>query len=67
MLKNLREVAQTDKITTIDRGTDEIDPAEIDIPIDLCFIDGEHTDRAVFADMQFCLKVLRGGGRNSVR
>ena len=62
MLDILSELGPLDKITTIDRGTDEIEPSEIDVPIDLCFIDGEHTDRAVFADFQFCLKVLNARG-----
>src|SRR5690606_31292405 len=44
------------------RGTDDIDPSEIGTSIDLCFIDGEHTDRAVLKDMQFCIRVLGSGG-----
>jgi hypothetical protein len=62
MLDNLSALGPLDKITTIDRGTDDIDPSEIAVPVDLCFVDGEHTDRAVFADFKFCLKVLNTTG-----
>jgi hypothetical protein len=62
MLENLSKLGPTDKIVTIDRGTDEIDPSEVDLPIDLCFIDGEHTDNAVLRDFKFCVKVLAESG-----
>ncbi len=64
MLENLRQVApgKMDKITTIDGDTGEIDPAKIGEKVQLCFIDGEHTDEAVVRDFQFSRKVLDSNG-----
>jgi hypothetical protein len=64
MLEKLREVApeKMDKLVTIDGDSRSIDPARIADKIDLCFIDGEHTDEAVFADFRFCLDVLDADG-----
>lgn len=64
MLNLLREVApeQMDKITTIDADASEIEPARIADKIQLCFIDGEHTDKAVLSDFKFCLSVLDQSG-----
>lgn len=50
------------KITTIDGDTGTIDPALVDEKIQLCFIDGEHTDESVISDFEFCLKVLSESG-----
>ncbi len=65
MLDNLREIdgAAVAKVITIDGGTDEIKPEQIDGPIHLCLIDGEHTDEAMKRDFEFCRKVLdpKGG------
>lgn len=62
MLELLSKVAPTDKITTIDGDTREISPSEVKEKINLCLIDGEHTDEAVFSDFKFCLKVLAESG-----
>ena len=62
MVASLEAIASTSKITTIDGDTSTIDPSAVDRRIDLCFIDGEHTDRAVFADFRFCLNVLAESG-----
>ena len=64
MLEKLREVAPENmgKLITIDGDSNSIDPAEIKDPIDLCFIDGEHTDAAVMSDFKFCLGVLNENG-----
>lgn len=62
MLDNLAKVASTDKITTIDGSSGDIDLSLIDSPIDLGFVDGEHTDRAVVSDFEFCLKTLTDSG-----
>ena len=64
MLEKLRAVApeKMDKITTIDGDSRSIDSAEIKEKIDLCFIDGEHTDAAVLSDFKFCLDVLNENG-----
>jgi len=45
------------KIVTFETDASEIDAALIDPKPDICFIDGEHTDRAAFEDFQFCLKI----------
>lgn len=64
MLENLKTVApdQTEKVVTIDGDTRQIKPMEIKEKIQLCFIDGEHTDESVFADFTFCLNVLDKNG-----
>lgn len=64
MMENLKAVspAAAEKITTIDGNTREIDASKIEEEIDLCFIDGEHTDAAVTADFNFCLNVLAENG-----
>lgn len=62
MLDLLAEVAPVDKIRTIDGDTREISPAQIEEKIQLCFIDGEHTDEAVLSDFKFCLEVLDKSG-----
>ncbi len=64
MMEKLREVApeKLDKITTIDGDTRSLDPSQINEKIQLCFIDGEHTDEAAVSDFKFCLKVLDTNG-----
>lgn len=63
MIENLRGVSPNlDKITTIDGDSRELDPAIVAEPIHLCFIDGEHTDKQVVADFQFCLQTLETDG-----
>lgn len=64
MLDLLREVdsGKVSKIETIDGDTREIKLTEIKDKIHLCFIDGEHTDEAVFADFRFCHSVLAENG-----
>ena len=64
MIKKLGEVApdRLDKITAIDGDTRSLDSGQIKEKIQLCFIDGEHTDEAAFADFKFCLNVLDSRG-----
>ncbi len=64
MLELLKGVApkKMSKITTIDGDTAEIDPKSVDDKIQLCFIDGEHTDEAALRDFKFCLDVLDENG-----
>jgi predicted O-methyltransferase YrrM len=64
MLEKLSTVSaeKLDKITTIDGDSRSISPSEIKEKIDLCFIDGEHTDEAVLSDFNFCLSVLNENG-----
>jgi len=65
MMENLRSVSGEGiaKIIAIDGSTADIDPARIERPVKLCFIDGEHTDTAVVRDFEFCRRVLdpKGG------
>lgn len=62
MLDLLAAMAPTDKVTTIDGSAPEIDPRSLGEPVQLCFIDGEHTDRAVVADFELCLAALDDAG-----
>jgi hypothetical protein len=63
MLELLSEIAPTDKIKTIDGDTRrEVKPSQIEEKIQMCFIDGEHTDEAVLSDFKFCLEVLDENG-----
>lgn len=64
MLEQLSAVApdKMDKIITIDGDSRSIDPSAVKDAIDLCFIDGEHTDAAVLSDFKFCLQVLNDDG-----
>ena len=63
MMETLAKVSENrEKITTIDGDSKTIDPGEIADKIQLCFIDGEHTDEAVFSDFKFCLRVLGDSG-----
>ena len=63
MLELLGQVSEnTGKITTIDGDTRSIDPSAIAGKIQLCFIDGEHTDESVMSDFMFCLRVLDDRG-----
>jgi Methyltransferase domain len=50
------------KIETFDADAREIDPAAIPLKPEFCFIDGEHTDKAVASDFNFCLKVCHPDG-----
>lgn len=63
MLELLSNVsADASKIKTIDGDTRSIDKSQVTETVDLCFIDGEHTDTAVLSDFTFCLSVLRDNG-----
>lgn len=62
MLKLLAEIMPTDKIKAIDGETRQLSSTKITEKIQVCFIDGEHTDDAVFADFKFCLEVLDKNG-----
>lgn len=59
MLELLKDIAgDVSKIKTIDGDSRTISPESITDTIDICFIDGEHTDEAALADFTFCSKVL---------
>ncbi|HQU84656.1 MAG TPA: class I SAM-dependent methyltransferase [Pyrinomonadaceae bacterium] len=64
MLEKLKTVSaeKMDKIVTIDGDSGEIPVSKVADKIDLCFIDGEHTDEAVLRDFKFCLNVLKENG-----
>ncbi len=63
MMEMLKTVAEDrSKMVTIDGDAKTIDPAEVADKIQLCFIDGEHTDEAVMSDFKFCLQVLDDNG-----
>lgn len=62
MLDLLGEIMPTDKIRTIDGDTRQMSSTIIKEKIQLCFIDGEHTDDAVYSDFRFCLDVLDKNG-----
>lgn len=63
MMEFLKQISsETEKIKCIDKSSTEIKPKEIVIKPNLCFIDGEHTDKAAFNDFQFCLKILEKNG-----
>jgi hypothetical protein len=64
MMRNLRSlsVEGATKITCIDADSSEVPTASIDARPDLCFIDGEHTDRAVVRDFAFCRRVVSPNG-----
>jgi hypothetical protein len=63
MLRLLGQVEDADvsKVRTHDAGAEELDPTAIEQP-NVCFIDGEHTDRACAIDAAFCRRVLRDKG-----
>jgi hypothetical protein len=50
------------KIETFDSDAREIDRRSISLKPDFCFIDGEHTDKAVVSDFDFCLGVCHPNG-----
>lgn len=64
MLDNLGRVDETavEKVQAIDGDASEIDDSELRSVADLCFIDGEHTDGAVYSDFLFCLWALKEDG-----
>ena len=62
MLENLSGVASTDKITTMDGSTRDLNVSRVDAKVDICFIDGEHTDTAVLSDFKFCVDALAESG-----
>ena len=63
MMETLAQVSENrEKITTIDGDSKTVNPSQITDKIQLCFIDGEHTDAAVVSDFKFCLRVLDDNG-----
>ena len=60
--RHLSQVPGADlaKLSTIDGTTGDLDPA--DLRIDLCLIDGEHTNAAALQDARFCRRAVRDQG-----
>jgi hypothetical protein len=54
--------ADMSKLTSFDCGTEALTPRDLPGRPDLCFIDGEHTDRAVLRDARFCAGALSETG-----
>lgn len=61
MLDGLAEIAgdNVKKIVTIDGDTRELSAETVGEKVDVCFIDGEHTDTAAVSDFRFCLDVAK--------
>ena len=59
MLERLRRLSPSGaaKVHTFDGTAADIDPGEITTPPGLCFVDAEHTARAVLVDVEFVLRV----------
>jgi len=62
MLDGLREAfpdSPVEKIRTFDSDARDLDPKEFSQAPDFCFVDAEHTDKAVVADFGFCLSICK--------
>ena len=64
MIDHLAAVPDADltKLTTIEKSTEAIEPAELTVRPQLAFVDGEHTDRAALRDARFCTAAMRDEG-----
>ena len=56
-LRNAFPEIQLEIIKTFDSDASKLDPAQFIQKPDFCFIDGEHTNRAILSDFSFCLGV----------
>lgn len=54
--------AELSKLETIDSSTEALTSDTLDMRPALCFIDGEHTDRAVIRDARFCQRAVAEQG-----
>jgi hypothetical protein len=61
MLNNLKKVSTKNlsKIKCFDNDATEISKDKLNIKVDLAFIDGEHTDKAVVSDFNVCKSLLK--------
>jgi hypothetical protein len=64
MLERLSRIAPDSmaKLTCIDGDSRQVPPEAIERRPELCFIDGEHTDRAALDDFRLCLTALADRG-----
>ena len=53
---------QAARLQCCEATSSQVDPAALQPAPHLCFVDGEHTDRAAWADFQFCRRALRPEG-----
>lgn len=54
--------ADTGKIATFDADASMVNKKDVDIPPQICLIDGEHNNKAVFSDFRFCFSVCAANG-----
>ncbi|MDQ6770241.1 MAG: class I SAM-dependent methyltransferase [Gemmatimonadota bacterium] len=50
------------KVLTFDCDATELDPSQFENKPKICFIDGEHTDRAAYSDFQVCRNIADRDG-----
>jgi hypothetical protein len=64
MIYRLKQLApdQVNKIICFDEDAGNLPASLFEERPHLCFIDGEHTDRAVYSDYQFCLSICDPNG-----
>jgi Methyltransferase domain len=64
MLELLASVPDADlaKLTTFERGTDQLSAEELPTRPQFCFIDAEHTRAAALRDARFCLQAVAPDG-----
>jgi hypothetical protein len=64
MVELLSQVPEADlgKLATFETTTEAMSPAALPQRPDCCFIDGEHSHRAVLNDARFCAEALGGAG-----
>jgi Methyltransferase domain len=64
MMSRLRRIpgADTTKLVTLDVRSEDIRMESLPGSPDFCFIDGEHTDEAVFHDAELCMTATEGEG-----
>jgi hypothetical protein len=62
MLSHLSQIGTTDKVRCFEADAADLDRSVIDPRPNLCFIDGEHTERAVISDFTFCRSVMSDRG-----
>jgi hypothetical protein len=64
MLTGLKKIPGADlkKLHTINASTSALSAGDLPARPDICFVDGEHTDKAALADARFCLCAMGENG-----
>lgn len=63
MLGNLAQLTgDIEKVITFDADASEVDRNKIQLKPDICFIDGEHTNKKVVSDFYFCKSLIDRDG-----